>query len=191
MNGRIIVGGYGRKHPKEADVFLRLALRVSKDVRYVEPQFTLRITKDMPEDIFDMAMESLGAGATYPTLYNDDVNVPAVARAMRVDMETAEQYVPFGCGEFVIAGQSTGTPNTCINLLKLLTIALNEGVDPMDGIKKSGPVPMKPAEHGVGPPHGGLAGWPLRGPVYESRQQPPGRRQPQRADGGAQFPRAL
>lgn len=144
VNGRIIVGGCGRKHPKEADVFLRLALRVSKDVRYVEPQFTLRITKDMPEDIFDMAMESLGAGATYPTLYNDDVNVPAVARAMRVDMETAEQYVPFGCGEFVIAGQSTGTPNTCINLLKLLTIALNEGVDPMDGIKKSGPVPMKP-----------------------------------------------
>lgn len=94
VNGRIIVGGCGRKHPKEADVFLRLALRVSKDVRYVEPQFTLRITKDMPEDIFDMAMESLGAGATYPTLYNDDVNVPAVARAMRVDMETAEQYVP-------------------------------------------------------------------------------------------------
>lgn len=142
VNGRIIVGGKGRRNPEAADVFLRLAMQVAKDVRYVEPQFTLRITKDMPEDIFDMAMDCLGVGATYPTLYNDEVNVPAVMRAMRVDEKTAEQYVPFGCGEFVIAGQSTGTPNTCINLLKLLTIALNGGIDPMDGQKKSGPVPM-------------------------------------------------
>lgn len=145
VNGRIIVGGRGRKNPEAADLFLRLAMRVAKDVRYVEPQFTLRVTADMPEDIFDRAMDCLGVGATYPTLYNDEINIPAVMRGMRVDEQTAEQYVPFGCGEFVIAGQSTGTPNTCINLLKLLTIALNEGIDPMDGKKKSGPVPMLPS----------------------------------------------
>ena len=64
--------------------------------------------------------------------------------SMNVDEKTAEQYVPFGCGEFVIQGQSTGTPNTCINLLKLLTMTLNEGIDPFDNIKKSGPVNIKP-----------------------------------------------
>lgn len=73
------------------------------------------------------------------------MNVPAVAYAMRVDEKTAEQYVPFGCGEYVIAGQSTGTPNTCINLLKLLEISLNEGIDPMDGKDKSDGVPLAPA----------------------------------------------
>lgn len=31
---------------------------------------------------------------TYPALYNDEVNVPAVMYAMRVERETAEQYVP-------------------------------------------------------------------------------------------------
>lgn len=146
VNGRIIVGGKGRRNPEAADVFLRLALKVARDVRYVEPQFTLRVTDDMPEDIFDAAMDCLGAGATYPTLYNDEVNIPAVMKAMRVDETTAEQYVPFGCGEFVIAGQSTGTPNTCINLLKLLTIALNDGIDPMDGRNKQGPVRLLPVE---------------------------------------------
>lgn len=145
VNGRIIVGGYGRKHPAQADIFLRLGLRAAAELRYVEPQFTLRITKDTPEDVWDVALESLGRGATYPTLYNDEVNVPAVMHAMRVDRSTAEQYVPFGCGEYVIAGQSTGTPNTCINLLKLLQIALNNGIDPMDGKKKCGPVALKPA----------------------------------------------
>ena len=140
VNGRIIVGGEGREHPKEADTFARICLRVCRDTRYVEPQFTLRICKDTPDDILDMAYDCIGSGATYPTLYNDDVNVDAVMYAMRVDRATAQQYVPFGCGEFVIQGKSVGTPNTLLNLLKILNITLNAGIDPMDGKAKNGPV---------------------------------------------------
>ena len=33
----------------------------------------------------DMAYECIASGATYPTLYNDEVNVPAVMYGMRVD----------------------------------------------------------------------------------------------------------
>lgn len=143
VNGRVIVGGKGRRHPKEADAFLHLALKVAKECRYVEPQFTLRVTEDTPEDVWDEAMDALGAGATYPTLYNDEVNVPAVAYGMGLDEKTAEQYVPFGCTEFVIQGQSTGTPNICMNLLKLLTLYMNGGVDPMDGVRKNREAPCK------------------------------------------------
>lgn len=146
VNGRIIVGGRGRRDPEAADVFLRLAMRVAQSCRYVEPQFTLRFDRNTPEDILDAAYDTIGQGATYPTLYNDDVNIPAVMHAMRVDEKTAEQYVPFGCGEFVIQGQSTGTPNTCIHLLKLLQLAVNGGIDPMDGKDKSDGVPLLPAE---------------------------------------------
>jgi len=146
VNGRIIVGGRGRRKPKDADIFLRIALKVAFDLRFVEPQFTLRLDKDTPADIMDMAYDCLGAGATYPTLYNDDVNIPAVQFGMRVDEKTAEQYVPFGCTEFVIQGQSTGTPNVCLNLLKILTMTLNEGVDPMDGLHKAGIVNIPPLD---------------------------------------------
>jgi pyruvate-formate lyase len=59
---------------------------------------------------------------------------------MRLDEKTAAWYVPFGCTEFVIQGQSTGTPNVCMNLLKMLTITLNGGIDPMDGKAKNGTV---------------------------------------------------
>lgn len=146
VNGRVIVGGRGRKHPEEADEFLHLALKVAKECRYVEPQFTLRVTKDTSEEIWNEAMDALGSGATYPTIYNDEVNIPAVSYGMRVDETTAEQYVPFGCTEFVIQGRSTGTPNICMNLLKLLTIFMNEGVDPVDGIRKNREIPCKPLE---------------------------------------------
>ena len=146
VNGRIITGGRGRRDPEAADTFTRIAMKVAQSCRYVEPQFTLRMDRNTPEDIFDAALDTIGQGATYPTLYNDDINVPAVMHAMRVDETTAEQYVPFGCGEFVIQGQSTGTPNTCINLLKLLQISLNGGIDPMDGVDKSDGVLLLPAE---------------------------------------------
>lgn len=143
VNGRIIVGGYGRENVEACDLFTRICLRVCKDTRYVEPQFTLRFNKETPEDIMDMAYECIASGATYPTLYNDDVNVPAVEYAMRVDHETAMQYIPFGCGEFVIQGKSVGTPNTLLNLVKIMQLALNEGYDPEDQIKKSGPVKVR------------------------------------------------
>lgn len=144
VNGRIIVGGYGREDDEACDLFTKICLRVCYDTRYVEPQFTLRLTNKTPEYIKDMAYECIASGATYPTLYNDEVNIPAVEYAMRVDRKTAEQYVPFGCGEFVIQGKSVGTPNILLNMLKILQITLNEGVDPMDGIKHNGPVYIPP-----------------------------------------------
>ncbi len=146
VNGRIIVGGRGRRNPEAADRFALLCMQVAKECRYVEPQFTLRFGKDLSPQMWDAAMDALGAGATYPTLYNDDVNVPAVMYGMRLDEKTAEQYVPFGCTEFVIQGQSVGTPNVCLNVLKMLTAVLNEGIDPVNGRNIAGPVPIPPVE---------------------------------------------
>lgn len=143
VNGRIIVGGKGRKYPKEADVFMKIALQVCKDCRYVEPQFTLRIDENTSEETWNAALDAIGSGATYPTLYNDEVNVPAVSYGMRVDEKDAERYVPFGCTEFVLWGKSTGTPNICVNFLKLLTIYMNDGIDPMDGQNKTGDITTK------------------------------------------------
>ncbi len=146
VNGRIIVGGQGRDDIEACDTFTKLCLRVCKDTRYVEPQFTLRFDTATDPGIMDMAYECIASGATYPTLYNDDVNVPAVEHAMRLDRKRAEQYIPFGCGEFVIQGKSVGTPNTLLNMVKILQMVLNPGVDPMDGIYKAGPVQLKNIE---------------------------------------------
>ena len=142
VNGRIIVGGVGREDEKACNMFTRLCLKVCKETRYVEPQFTLHLDKNTPEDIKDLAYECIASGATYPTLYNDEVNIPAVKYAMNIDDKTAKQYVPFGCGEFVIQGKSVGTPNTLLNLVKIMQLALNEGYDPIDHIYKAGPLKL-------------------------------------------------
>ena len=132
VNGRVIVGGVGRLHPNEADEFCLLSMEAIIRNMDTEPQYTLRISKDMDPRVYKKAIETIGAGTTYPMLLNDDINVKSVAHAMNIDIEDAKQYVPFGCGEYVISGKSVGTPNTITNLLKLLTISINAGVDPWD-----------------------------------------------------------
>ena len=52
-----------------------------------------------------------------------------------VSREEAEQYVPFGCGEYVLVGRSVGTPNNGINALKALEIALHNGVDKFQNVR--------------------------------------------------------
>ena len=146
VNGRVIVGGRGRKNPAAADTFARIALEVCNECRYVEPQFTLRLYEDTPQDIYDKALECLASGATYPTLYNDEVHVPGLMNCMRINEKEAEQYAPFGCGEMNIVGMTVSPPNSIINLTKTLNIVLNEGVDPWDNVNKAGPIKLKKLE---------------------------------------------
>ena len=138
VNGRVVIGGLGRRNPETADVYCKLSIQAVRENKDTEPQFTLRIYKGMNQDVYNDALDAIGEGLTYPILYNDDVNVPAVMKSMQISEQDAQHYVPFGCGEFVLSGKSVGTPNTCINILKILNIALTGGTDFWDGQDKSG-----------------------------------------------------
>jgi len=126
-NGRVVVGGLGRPDPAAADRFARLALEATRRVVEVEPQLTLRFHQGTDPGLLRLAWDLIGAGRTYPLLYNDDVNVPAVESAFGVPRAEAAQYVPLGCGEYVLEHSSLGTPNGVVNLLKALEAAIHGG----------------------------------------------------------------
>lgn len=132
-NGRVILGGKGRKNERNADLVALMGMEASRVVKEAEPQLTLRIYEGMNPKLMEKAMEVIGEGRTYPMLYNDDVNIPAVAHAFRLDMEQAQDYLPFGCGEYVINHKSYGSPNGLINLLKVLELTLHNGRDAITG----------------------------------------------------------
>lgn len=137
-NSRVIIGGKGRRNPEKADVFCKLAIEAVMKNRDIEPQLTLRYYKGMNQEVYDLALDCVEMGTTFPIIYNDDVNIPSLMNAMNIDEKTAEKYVPLGCGEINLSGCGVSTPNTCINMLKVLTITLNGGVDPFDGKRKCG-----------------------------------------------------
>jgi pyruvate-formate lyase len=133
VHSRIIIGGRGRRNECNADRFALLALEASRTVFEIEPQLSLRFYNGMNPQLIEKGLEVIGEGRTYPILYNDDVNIKAVECAFDFDVKTAEQYVPYGCGEYIIDHQSFGTPSGVINLLKALEVTLNNGIDLFNG----------------------------------------------------------
>lgn len=132
-DGRVIIGGRGRENEKNANLFARLAMQASREQRDTLPQLSLRFYQGQEEELFQYALKCIGEGGVYPMLYNDDVNIPAVQAALSVPECEAEDYVPFGCGEYIINHRSFGTPSGVINLLKVLELTLFGGFDHVSG----------------------------------------------------------
>lgn len=152
-NSRLTLGGRGRRDPEAADTYVRLALEATRrhflnpqardpyrirTMFTMSPQVALRLDSDTPEDIRQQAIDVLAQGVTFPLLYNDEVNVPAVAQAFAIPESLASQYTFFDCGEYLIHNHSVGTPSAILNMPKALEVALHDGIDPKTG-KRVGP----------------------------------------------------
>lgn len=126
---RVVIGGKGRRNEANADKLAMVIMETSRRVKDVVPQLTLRYYKGMNEEVFDKALKVNAEGCSFPILYSDDTNVPAIMKVFDVSEMEAETYIPAGCGEYVLESRSIGTPNSAINLLKALELALHNGRD--------------------------------------------------------------
>lgn len=133
VHNRVIIGGLGRPNEKNADRFAMLAMEASRTVKEIEPQLSLRFYEGMNPALYEKALDVIGEGRTFPILYNDDANINSVVKAFGFNKEEATQYVPYGCGEYILEHQSFGTPSGVINLLKALEVTLRNGKDPITG----------------------------------------------------------
>lgn len=134
VDGRVIIGGRGRRNEVNADRFALLVLETMRTYgRAILPQTTLRFYEGMNPELMEKSLTLIGDGHTFPLLYNDDVLVPGVAAAHDVPLEDAEQYMPLGCGEIVIDHMGYGTPSGSLNVLKALDVTLRNGVDHITG----------------------------------------------------------
>jgi len=132
-DGRVVIGGKGRRKEKQADRLALLAMEATLQVRDILPQLSLRFYKGQDPRLMQKALDVIGQGCTFPILYNDDVNIPAAARAFGIGEKEAQQVIPFGCGEYIIYHKSVGTPSSVLNLLKALEVTLHKGIDPLTG----------------------------------------------------------
>lgn len=134
VDGRVIIGGRGRRNEANADRFALLVLETMRTYgKAILPQTTLRFYEGMNSELMEKSLNLIGQGYTFPLLYNDDVLVPGVANAHNVPLKDAEQYMPLGCGELVIDHMGFGTPSGSLNVLKALDVTLRDGVDHISG----------------------------------------------------------
>jgi len=101
----------------------------------LEAMETLEMTTDIsvrlhagsPDAFVRTAARVIRRGLGRPSLYNDDVTIPALVRN-GVDVEDARDYAPLGCVEVMIPGRSSAR-TMCMGLCmpKVLELVLNRG----------------------------------------------------------------
>lgn len=128
-DGRIVIGGLGRKSPQSADRLALVLIKVSRLIKDVLPQLTLRYYRGIDDLLMEETLANIQEGAVYPIIYSDEVTVPAIEKIYGVDYDMACRWVPFGCGEYVMEGYGTATPNTGVILSTALDAVLHRGMN--------------------------------------------------------------
>lgn len=103
-------------------------LRAVKGMR--RPSIELRVTKDMPGDIWEAAIESIQAGGGSPSLYNEELYQQGLAeRFPHISPEDRMRFNGGGCTETMLAGVSrVGSLDAGINTALVLRDTITESL---------------------------------------------------------------
>jgi pyruvate formate-lyase/glycerol dehydratase family glycyl radical enzyme len=132
----LIVGGQTEDGRDATNELSYLCLDALADVRLSEPNFYVRYHDNMPEDFLRKCIDVIKIGFGMPALVNDKVIIPSLMNR-GVTLEDAMNYSTMGCLEVQVPGKWGYRSNgkSKFNLLKILELALNNGLDPRTGIQ--------------------------------------------------------
>ena len=134
-DARVIVGGEGRPNEKNANELALAIIEASTREMQVIPQLTLRYYTGIDDRLMESSLRSIQKGHTFPIIYSDNTTIPAMEKNFAVDRQMAQNWVPFGCGEYILEGYGIGTPNTLIMFSNILDILLHGGYNSFTGNK--------------------------------------------------------
>lgn len=83
-----------------------LCLEATEALRLPEPKLNVRVFRGSPRALLTASCRLLSRGLSQPSIYNDEVAVPALER-VGVAVEHARQYCNDGCEEIVLGGMCT------------------------------------------------------------------------------------
>jgi len=125
----LIVGGLTPEGADATNPLSFLCLEVTKQLGLPQPSFSVRVHQNSPRDFLQSAGELAKKGFGMPAFFNDDAIIPVLQR-MGVPLNEARDYAEVGCVEPQSPGRTNGYyPGGFLNLGKLLSLALTEGVD--------------------------------------------------------------
>jgi len=107
-----------------------------------DPTVSLRIHKDTPEKLWDLAIETTRRVGGLPLFQNDAIIIPGLVKELNMTLEDARDYSIIGCQEIVGSGNDYPAGNGLHGKAGLgshgnvLLTALNNGTNPSNG--KSG-----------------------------------------------------
>lgn len=111
-----------------------LILDVMEEMQLPQPSSMVQISKKTPDDFLKRALRIIRIGFGQPSVFNTDVIIQELLRQGKA-IEDARNGGASGCVEVGAFGKECYILTGYFNLVKVLEIALNNGVDPRTGCK--------------------------------------------------------
>ena len=132
----LTLGGQTRDGLDAVNDLSYLCLKATGDLKLTSPTVVARIHAGTPEPfLYECCRANLAHAGGLPGLFNDAVAIPTILN-LGIPMEDARDWAVLGCAEMIIPGKSCSMTGGggYFSLLKMLEIALNNGVNPATGL---------------------------------------------------------
>jgi pyruvate formate-lyase/glycerol dehydratase family glycyl radical enzyme len=129
---QINLGGLKKDGSDGVNELSYLMLDVIKEMRLVQPNPSVQISKKSPDRFLKHAAKVIREGMGQPDLFNCDLIVQELVRQGK-SIEDARQGGTSGCVETGAFGKESYILTGYFNMPKVLEITLNNGVDPRTG----------------------------------------------------------
>ncbi|MCR5846105.1 MAG: pyruvate formate lyase family protein, partial [bacterium] len=106
-----------------------------------DPTISLRFNPNSPAELWRLAIETSKIVGGLPLYQNDEVIIPGLIENNRFSLEDARDYAFIGCQEIVGSGNDYPCgngivpPNAGLRYSVIITMAINDGINPMNGHK--------------------------------------------------------
>jgi len=106
----IVLGGSDESGNYIYNELTELFIKAVKELQQSEPKIVLRVNKNMPQQMWEQALDCMATGVGSPLLSNDDVIIPKLI-AFGVEKEDAVCYATSACWEPLVYGKSSSMNN--------------------------------------------------------------------------------
>lgn len=121
-NGQsMVLGGIDENGNSVFSTLSKICLEASRNLKMIDPKINLRVTKDTPDEIFELGTELTKAGLGFPQYENDDIVIPALEK-LGYAHEDAANYVVAACWEFIV-------PNCAFDIVNIAAMSYPKAVN--------------------------------------------------------------
>lgn len=129
----LVIGGQTIDGLDASNDISNLILEATNEVQTTQPSISLRYHNNISDQLFNKALEIVQKGMATPAFFNDNLIIPIIL-AKGATIEEARDWSIEGCVEPYVGGKTDGRPAAgYINVLKVLEVTLNNGIDPITG----------------------------------------------------------
>jgi len=146
LTPNLTIGGLTPEGEDATNELSFLMLNSQEHIRLTNPQFTVRIHKDTPNEFKLRAAEVIKLGTGMPALFGDERCIEALHKKYPdIPMDRIRDYRIVGCVELAPRGFQGRITGGWFNVARVVDLALNNGVDRLTG-EQLGPKTGEPED---------------------------------------------